>query len=255
MNTPREHFSDEILNAYIDGELGPEEISHITAAMKEDDLLQRRVSDLKKISELVRTAFQDTPTPGLPATPAPAPAPYWRIAATVAFLGLSSLLGWHIFSSQSGSQTSGPLLIANNPQSQTVDSLIKQTKSADGVIKVLFHISRNDEELFSRTLDEADRLLSNNADAERPVRIRIVASHGGLAMFQRSHTEHGKRVREIKLKYKDQVDFVGCGETLNYMQSQNLAKKLELFPEVVMVDSGVADLLRRQQEGWTFILI
>ena len=84
MNTPREHFSDEILNAYIDGEMGPEESSHIAAAMQEDDLLQRRVYDLKNISELVRAAFEDVSPPvyETPVSHVSQGTRYWRAAAT-----------------------------------------------------------------------------------------------------------------------------------------------------------------------------
>jgi intracellular sulfur oxidation DsrE/DsrF family protein len=85
--------------------------------------------------------------------------------------------------------------------------------------------------------------------------VSIIASHGGLSLFQLALQDHGQRVRDIKLKHGSQVDFVGCGETLQQMDLKNPARKTALFPELNMVDSGVMELLRRQQRGWTFVFI
>ena len=255
MKKSKEYFSDEILNAYIDGELGTEESSHINLAMKDDELLRRRVNDLKKVSELVRAAFEDVSPPEQRTAPAPAGTTAWRIAATVAFVSLGALLGWNLYSTQTRLQEPGSLLIASNLPSPAVENLVKQIKPVDGAIRVMFHVSRNDLELLNKVLNETDRLLFDKAFIDKPVRIRVIASHGGLTLFQRNYTDYGKRIRNIKLKYQDQVEFIGCGETLNYMQAHNSIKRADLLPELVMVDSGVADLLRRQQLGWTFVLI
>ena len=74
-------------------------------------------------------------------------------------------------------------------------------------------------------------------------------------MFRLPQTSNGERVRGLKQKYGARIDFVGCGETLNLMQSELSAGKIKLIPEVTMVDSGVMELLRRQRQGWTFVYI
>jgi intracellular sulfur oxidation DsrE/DsrF family protein len=257
VNTPREHFSDEILNAFIDGELGPEESSHISAAMGQDDLLKRRVYDLKKISELVRAAFEDVSPPvrERPVSPASQGAPYWRAAAAAMFVCLGALLSWHIVEHHSGPHLFGSLFIADNTQASSLVQAPALDLPTPGTQKVMFHIGRNDADLFNMVLEETDRLLSRHDDPDQPITVSIIASHGGLSLFQLALQDHGQRVRDIKLKHGSQVDFVGCGETLQQMDLKNPARKTALFPELNMVDSGVMELLRRQQRGWTFVFI
>jgi intracellular sulfur oxidation DsrE/DsrF family protein len=257
VNTPREHFSEEILNAYIDGELGPEESSHIAAAMKQDDLLKRRVYDLKKISELVRAAFEDVSPPVRERSVSPTSpgTRYWRAAAAAMFVSLGVLLSWHMYEHNSGTQISGSLFIADNAHEPSRGQAQAQDLSTAGMQKVMFHIGRNDADLFNMVLEETDRLLSRNGDPVKPIAVSIVASHGGLSLFQLALQDHGQRVRDIKLKHGSQVYFVGCGETLQQMDLNNPVKKTALFPEMDMVDSGVMELLRRQQRGWTIVFI
>jgi intracellular sulfur oxidation DsrE/DsrF family protein len=225
--------------------------------MKQDDLLKRRVNDLKKISELVRAAFEDVSPPvhERPASPAFQGTRYWRAAAAAMFVSLGVLLSWHIYEHRSGQQMSGSLFIANNAHDPSPEQASTQGMSTAGLQKVVFHIGRNDTDLFNMVLDEADRLLSRHNDPDQPITVSIIASHGGLSLFQLALQDHGKRVRDIKLKHGSQVDFVGCGETLQQMDLKTPANKTALFPELDMVDSGVMELLRRQQRGWTFVFI
>lgn len=255
MNNPNKHFSDEILNAYIDGELGPEDTARIDAARETDDILDRRVSDLRKISNLVRSAFQEAPLPlGQTARAQNRHLPRfaWRIAAMVAFIGLGTLIGWHLYGHHMDDQQRRAMLITGvvTPGVDTAGAAEVQ-----GAVKVMFHIGRNDAELFDKVLSETDRLLSNQRDPDQPISIRVIASHGGLSLFKVDLEENARRVRQMKLKYPEHVDFVGCGETYRQWQKKDAGQTPGLPPEMVMVDSGVMELLRGQQRGWTFLSI
>lgn len=255
MNTPKEHFSDEILNAYVDGELAPEDSARISAAMKTDDILRRRVADIQKIGELVRAAFEEVSPPVRQPQQQPhrfAVASLWRAAATIAFVSLTGLLGWHIYDHHVDRPSIQALHVADNKHQQIPE---KQVDVAQDAVKVMFHVGRGDTKLFDNVISETDRLLSNYDDPKWPVVIRIIASHGGLSLFKTSLTEHAKRVREIKLKHNDRVEFVGCGETYNQWKVNNTETETDLLPEMLMVDSGVFELLRRQKQGWTLVTI
>lgn len=245
MRPTEEHFSDEILNAYIDGELELEDNDRITAAMETDDILRRRVNDLRKISDLVREAFEDVRPPVHGATRgarAPAGAAIWRAAAGIALVGFGALFGWHLYGHHAETRELQALLTVN--QQQTVQD----------PLKVMFHVGRDDPHLLSKVLNETDRLLSNHLDTERPLSVSVVASHGGLSLFKLALAENAEQVRAIKSKHQDRVSFVGCGETFEKWRSKS-GKAPGLVPEVLMVDSGVMELLRRQQQGWTFVSI
>ncbi len=83
--------------------------------------------------------------------------------------------------------------------------------------------------------------------------MRVIASHGGLSLFGTDMTRNAERVRNIELRYEDRITFVGCGET--YEQWRKTRSEKTLMPEMVMVDSGVRELLRNQHQGWTFVPI
>ena len=119
----------------------------------------------------------------------------------------------------------------------------------------MFHVGRNDTQLFDSVLSETDRLLSNYSDPDRPLLIRVIASHGGLSLFKINLAKNAKWVREIKSKHDTRVEFVGCGETYNQWQIKKTEKETELLPEMLMVDSGIFELLRRQRQGWTLLSI
>lgn len=258
MNENRQHFSEEILNAYIDGELGANDSARIARAADTDDILRRRLSELRRVKNLVRDAFEDVPqskSEPLDSRQAPVSS-YWRIAAVAAFMGLGATLGWHVYEHHSGHIGTGAMTVAAThraaPESATSSP---NRQPLDGAAGVMFHIGHNDELLLGKVLDETDRLLSAPKNNDYLIKVRIVASHDGLRFFQSSFNLWGERVRALKSKHPTRVDFVGCGETLNQMRNETPDTKVQLFPEMKVVDSGVLELLRSQRQGWTFVYI
>ena len=248
------HFSDEILSAYIDGELDPEDTARIDAAMETDDILCRRVGDLRKISGLIRSAFQEASIPYAHTATVQnhrSSRLVWRVAAMVAFIGLGALIGWHLYDHHLDN-LQRPAMVITGVAPGTTDPAVAVDAET---VKVMFHVGRDDAELFDRVLTETDRLLSNQHDPDRPISIRVIASHGGLSLFKVGLDENARRVRQMKQKYSEHVNFVGCGETYKQWQTQESGRAPSLLPEMVMVDSGVLELLRGQQRGWTFLSI
>ena len=253
MKIPNEHISDEILNAYIDGELGLEDTARIEAAMVGDEILSKRVNDLRRISALVRVAFQDN-VPSFKEVPTrirKSPMDVvWRVAATVAFVSVGALIGLHLYDHHRAKQGIQAAVAAYHSPIQG-----QGQEAAAETFKIRFHVGRADAELLNHVLGETDRLLSYATDSNGPVSVRVIASHGGLSLFNSASEQNARRVRDIKQRYQNQVDFIGCGETMQQWSTQNPEKKSDLLPEMLMVDSGVLELLRLQKRGWTLLSI
>jgi intracellular sulfur oxidation DsrE/DsrF family protein len=66
-----EHFSEEQLNAFVDGELDPEEKSRLYNESAHSPELDLRLCQLRKLKELVRHAYDDVPPAKRPGGPAP----------------------------------------------------------------------------------------------------------------------------------------------------------------------------------------
>lgn len=63
-------FSDNMLNAFVDGELPPEQAASVIAALAEDPALARRVATLQRLKTSLATFHSDVlPPPLLPASP------------------------------------------------------------------------------------------------------------------------------------------------------------------------------------------
>lgn len=78
------------------------------------------------------------------------------------------------------------------------------------------------------------------------VEIEVVVRGPGLAMLMKSDTEFAEKLGALS---KQGVQFVACGQTLEASHSS----AQDLFPFAEVVDSGVAELVRRQETGWSYI--
>lgn len=75
----------------------------------------------------------------------------------------------------------------------------------------------------------------------------VIIAHGeGLDLLHRPSAEIGERVKQLA---SATVIFMACENT---MRRRNISKA-DLIPEAVTVDSGVAEVVRRQEGGWNYI--
>jgi intracellular sulfur oxidation DsrE/DsrF family protein len=84
------------------------------------------------------------------------------------------------------------------------------------------------------------------AFAPEPTEVEVVAHGKGLAMLQRTNASQSERMARIAAAG---VKFAACENTMRRMKVQ----KSELFDFVVTVDSGVAELVRKQEAGWAYL--
>ena len=93
-----QQFSDEYLNSFVDNELTIEEKSRVYITIHQDEALNRRVCELRKIHDVVQLAYKNLPPP-----PSARPSPrkssrlHRSVAAGLVFV-LGVLLSWFQFS-------------------------------------------------------------------------------------------------------------------------------------------------------------
>lgn len=244
--TDGQRFSDELLNAYVDGELNAEERQRIERAMQYDTELRERVDELKSLKHLVRSAYIDE---------IPGQAPAWRpriwsvpgLAASVAAFALGVAVTWGWFSYTDG--TTGPRVASVSSQDSIGDA------RNEHAVKVVFHLSRNDPRRLAEMLNEAEALLTTTTRTGRTASVRIIASGAGLSLFEKDSVPITQRVRALKREYQGHLIFNGCGVAYDQLKKQRADGKLELLPEMQLVDLGVLELMRRQRQGWAYIRI
>lgn len=75
----------------------------------------------------------------------------------------------------------------------------------------------------------------------------LVVTHGpAIGFVQRSNEEFAERMEKLS---KEGVVFVACENTMKRKQ----ITKDQLLPFVKTVDSGVAEVVRRQEAGWSYV--
>ncbi len=82
------------------------------------------------------------------------------------------------------------------------------------------------------------------------VEIEVVVHGQALHMMRTTNDDTPEIVRsEISELSRIGVDFAVCS---NSMRSRNVSKE-ELYPFAVVVDAALAEIIRKQEEGWSFI--
>lgn len=243
-----ERLSDELLNAYVDGELDGEDRERIEQAMEQDEALRERVDELVGLKRLVASAYAD-------AVPGDSGLPHrsgWKpvnlaVAASIAAFVLGVTLTWGLLSFTGGTEgISGQQRLAGNGGEQALQ--------VGQPVKVMFHLSRGSPERLQEILNEAEALLTVSSRTDQPVSVRIIASGSGLSLFERGAAIHSiERVREMKRMYAEQLILNGCGVAYKQLKQSRADGDFELIPEMQLVDLGVLELMRRQRDGWAYI--
>ena len=84
------------------------------------------------------------------------------------------------------------------------------------------------------------------AFAPEATEVEVVVHGKGLPMLQKTNAAHAARMRKIAATG---VRFAACQNTMRRMKLE----KSDLFDFVVTVDSGVAEVIRKQEAGWAYV--
>ena len=109
---------------------------------------------------------------------------------------------------------------------------------------VIFQVTADDAAAWSGVLGNIENLREAIGDELREV--EVVAHGPGLGLVLRTNAAQAARMEALA---RQGVRFLACE---NSMKRRKLGKA-DLLPFVGTVDSGVAQVVRRQQQGWQYI--
>jgi len=227
-------WSDELINAFVDGELAPDDKARIYQAMQDDPALRERVAELRSVRDLVHTAYATVSAEQRPVR-STRRRMQWAIAASL-LVGFS--LGWFGYSALHTARSAPLAGIAHGTP-----------------LRIVFHITRDDPAALEYALDESERML-NGADGDgRPVReIRIVANGPGINLFRTTiPASMRERLHSLFVRYPN-LAYNVCAQTRRRMMQEEAAE-IPILPWAKIVDSGTAEALRLQERGWSYIPI
>ncbi len=108
--------------------------------------------------------------------------------------------------------------------------------------KVVFQFTLADSMQQKAFSNQLKNLRKHWPDAQ----IEVVAYNQGIDFLMTKRTRHHDIIAELKSKG---VRFVVCQNTMN----QRNIKADELIPEAEIVPAGIAEIVEKQEQGWSYI--
>jgi len=260
------NFSEEFLSAFIDDQLTPEEKIRAYEQINRDESLNRQVCELRKVRDLVQLAYRNVP--GAPTGSNRGRRARMSNIAAGLMLALGVAIGWALHSPKDTTEGASLEFVppdsiqSDTPQRVSAAPSEPARPSAPGTahiakagdpVKVLIHLNDGDMTHLGQALDEVDNLARYYREARIDARIEIVMNGDGLSLVRADVTNYGARIERIQREY-DNVVFEACKNSIDRLKRDHgiVAK---LLPGVVVIDSGVAQLMRRQNQGWAYIQV
>lgn len=249
MKGPVDHqneFSAEHLNAFVDEQLAAEEKSRLLVALNSNEALSREVCELRKVRDLVRLAY---PEPATASARRGRPAGFNlpAVAATVAVLAIGMVFGWFLHTRVTGNAND----IATERAVPAASVHLASATSAHTPSRIILHVSNSDPKRLAEILNDIDGLLRYYKAMNQNVRVEVVTNGEGLALLRTDTTPYARRIAELQEQH-DNLAFIACQNTIDRLAREK-GITARLLPGVVIIDSGVAQLMRRQNQGWAYI--
>lgn len=238
-------LSEEFLNAFVDNQIDAAEKSRAYPIIHGNEQLNRQVCELRKVSDLVRLAYDEPPA-------APKRRPHIRaraqgfirrltplIAPLVLALGIA--MGWFLRSA---------VFTPHKPVPQRTIAMLTVPHLTT---KVLFHLASGDEQHMNEVLNEAQTLLAHYHKVGRQAKVEIIADGPGLALLRQRVSPFAARIAQLKQQYPNLI-FAACQDTIQALAKRDGIEP-HLLPQAIIVPSAIAEIVHLQRRGWTYISV
>jgi intracellular sulfur oxidation DsrE/DsrF family protein len=119
--------------------------------------------------------------------------------------------------------------------------------------KVLIHLARDDAEQLSQALDDIESTLKHYRETRQSARVEVVVNGKGLELVRTDTSMFAGRIQRLQREY-DNLTFAACQNTIDRLvREQGII--VRLLPGVITIDSGMAEIMRRQNQGWTYLQV
>ncbi|OOG23284.1 hypothetical protein B1C78_11740 [Thioalkalivibrio denitrificans] len=238
--------SEEVLNAFVDGEFCPEERLACLRHIASDDSLSREVCDLSQIKEMVNLAYEKVPHPPRSSSRrARTVRGGWlgpAAAAVVVMLTTAGVVGLGIGTKEPARQFT------------TADMTQPLYGSERFANRILLHVNTRDEERLTNMLDEVESLMAASRQQGVALQILVVTHGEGLALVREDVSPFPERITALSERYAEGLKFVACLNTIERLRREEHLH-VRLLPVAEVVNSGVAEVIRRQSQGWAYIQV
>ena len=236
------------LNAFIDGELSPDQQAELLQSMRSDPELARHVCELGQLKAQLRLAYADPPKPQNRGV-AKVGASWQAVAAGIVLLALGLVSGWVLHANAPGLGIQGDRFVLLDPAGRGQGPAV----ASDGETRIVFHLTNPDQALAGELLDDVEAMLAAYRSDGHPLRIEVVGHSEGLGLLRERLSQHRERIHRLAGQYAN-LTFVACQNTISRLKVER-GIEVKLIPDAEVIDSGVSHVARRQREGWSYIRV
>jgi intracellular sulfur oxidation DsrE/DsrF family protein len=228
------------LHALVDGELPPDQQARVLEALRHDPELAREVCELRQLKAQLQAAY---PLEATSRQERPSTASRIGVAAAIVLAMLiSGISGWQLRHAAEPER-----LVVLDSQGRAQAPATAQSEET----RIVVHLTEDDMAAAGELLNEVEGLLAAYQQDGAPLRVEIVSHGKGLALLREGLSTHKQRIQQLSQRYRN-LTFVAC---LNTMERLRVEKGIEvqLVPEAEVTRAGIARVLKRRREGWTYI--
>lgn len=251
MKQLHKRVGNEELNAFLDGQMGPEETILFSDRLKQDPALQTHLDELRRVRLLAQCALYKRPPEKVLARHRPTSKRWWQWAGRTVATGFLIGIGfWAGFLSR-------PTPPPSDLQTYlSIGKLVVHPAAlaTDRDVKAIYHISTADAEKIRGALDEMEILLGIYAKSGRTLHLEIIANAEGLSLLRADTSTVGGRVHALQRNYAS-IKFLACGKTMENLQLGRNMRNVPLLPGVSVVPSALDQIILRLQDGWSYIRV
>lgn len=237
MNSEQE-VSDELLNAFVDGELDAAEKSRLLEQLAESAGLRARVCELWQLKEMVRSGhpLDAVPNKFVRSGRKWALRRFTQALAACLMLALGAGAGWSVRGARDPIRSVGFEFGAKH-----VD---------EG--KVILHLASADSDRLKTALDEAEELAASRDKAGNPVRVELMTNAGGLDLLRTDVSPYSDRIKALRAAYAN-LHFLACQTAIDNLIRKGV--RVYLLPEAEITESAVDQIIKRLKQGWVYIQV
>jgi len=232
-----EQFSDEQLNAFVDGELDSKERTQLLDESAKSKELDERLCKRRKLKELVSVGYQQVPKPNRINHSDNG----WKFGTRALVAGVLILVGLG----------SGVMLqkVYMQQQSRALNDVVNSSIE-QAVDNYILHVTSGSPEAMKVVLKKAKSLIDESKATNKKVQVEIIANEKGLNLLRSDVTPFADEITALS---GNNIAFYACSRAIEILEEKGV--KVMLVPEAMSNSTALDRVVTRMQEGWNYIKI
>ena len=241
----KSQYSDEIINAFVDGELEGIEKNKFMDAMAVDDDLSRHVMAICQLKKDIKRGYVDVSMQGEFQERQSSLHGKWKYSVAAALmLCLGGIIGWSAGYHNKAQSISPNQLPLEGVQLTSVN--LQQSN------KIVLHLGSSQNDKLQNTLEKLEYIIGQYQENSLPFEVEVIANAGGIDLLREDVSPYRAKVAEIAQAHSN-VSFIACSNALDRLKQQGIEPRL--ISHVKTGSTAIDQIIKRLQQGWVYVRV